>query len=106
MASTIDQKMSLKADYASPTNAPFTITHELQAPPSGTTKPTIPDKTKYLADLRKATVVIQDQINKELTQRMEEDKAAEATKNGRASNRVDEAKEEENYGEEVQEEDE
>lgn len=107
MTSATDQQtMSLKADYASPTNAPFTVTHQLLAPPSGMTKPTVPDKTRYLADLRKATTSLQDQINKELTQRMEEDKAAEVTKNGKASSRVDDAKEEENYGEEVQEEDE
>lgn len=96
-----NDKFSLTASYRSPSNAPFAITHELQAPPSGTTDPTVPDKTRYLNDLRKATASLQEQINKELTQRMEEDKAAEA---GNAPRGVDDAKEEENYGEEVPEE--
>lgn len=97
------QKLSLTGSYSSPTNAPFTTTHELQAPPSGTVAPTVPDKTKYLGDLRSAVAAMQDQVNKELTQRMEEDKATEAGKNGKPA--VDDAKEEENYGEEVQGED-
>lgn len=94
------QKLSLTGSYSSPTNAPFTTTQVLQAPPSGTINPTVPDKTKYLSDLRKAVATMQDQVNKELTQRMEEDKAKEAGKNGKPA--VDDAKEEENYGEEVQ----
>lgn len=94
------QKLTLTGIYSSPTNAPFTTTQELQAPPSGTVDPTVPDKTKYLSDLRKAVATMQDQVNKELTQRMEEDKAKEASKNGKTV--VDDAKEEENYGEEVQ----
>lgn len=105
MAGSSD-KTTLGASYASPTNAPFAVSHELEAPPSGTTNPTVPDKTKYLNELRKATATMQEQINKELTQRMEEDKAEEATKNGKPAKGVDEAKEEENYGEEVVEEEE
>ena len=101
-----NEKTTLTASYISPSNAPFTVAHELEAPPSGTTNPTVPDKTKYLNDLRKATATMQEQINKELTQRMEEDKAQEATKNGKAPKGVDEAKEEENYGEEAPEGDE
>lgn len=104
MASSTCQKLSLSATYTSASNAPFTITQDLDAPPSGITNPTVPDKTKYLTDLRQATAAMQEQINKELTQRMEEDKAAEATKSGKTTNGVDEAKEEENYGEEAQEE--
>ncbi|KAJ0125395.1 gon7 family protein [Diaporthe amygdali] len=100
---TNNQKLSLTGTYSSPSNAPFTTTHDLQAPASGTVNPTVADKTKYLSDLRKATAAMQDQINKELTQRMEEDKAREAGKNGKVA--ADDAKEEENYGEEVQEED-
>lgn len=100
---TNNQKLSLTGTYSSPSNAPFTTTHDLQAPASGTVNPTVADKTKYLSDLRKATAAMQDQINKELTQRMEEDKAREAGKNGTVA--ADDAKEEENYGEEVQEED-
>jgi hypothetical protein len=52
---------------------------------------------------------MQEQINKELTKRMEEDKAKEANGvNGGSKAKakgVDESKEEENYGEEVPEED-
>jgi len=80
----------LTATYSSPTNAPFTLTQTLPAPT---------DKTAYLAALRKATSEMQSQINKELTSRMEDDKDVTA-KSG-----VDEAKEEDNYGEEVPEED-
>lgn len=108
MASSIplstSQKLSLSATYISPTNPPFTLAHALEAPPSGTANPTVPDKTKYLADLRQATATLQEQINKELTQRMEDDnKAAQSTKDGKSANRVDEGKEEENYGEEAPE---
>lgn len=51
---------------------------------------------------------MQEKINKELTERMEEDKAKEETAGGtgkRKANELDEKKEEENYGEEVVEED-
>lgn len=101
----IKKKLSFTATYTSPTNEPFVITHELPAPPSGTTNPTVPDKTEYLSSLREATAIMQDQINKELTQRMDEDKAREAsTKNGGTTTKVvDDAKEEENYGEEAAE---
>lgn len=95
-----NQNMSLTGAYSSPTNAPFTTTQELRAPPSGTVNPTVPDKIKYLSDLRKAVATMQDQVNKELTSRMEDDKARQAGKNGKPL--VDDAKEEENYGEEVQ----
>ena len=93
----------LSATYNSPTNAPFTVTHKLPTPPTSNTK----DKTSYLSALRKATSEMQETINKELTQRMEEDKAREAATangNGTKAKGVDEAKEEDNYGEEVAEE--
>ena len=55
--------------------------------------------------LRKAAAELQGRINAELTQRMEEDKARDATGGGekRLKNGVvlDDGKEEENYGEEV-----
>jgi hypothetical protein len=93
----------LSATYNSPTNAPFTAIHKLSTPPSSKTE----DQTSYLSTLRKATSELQETINKELTQRMEEDKAREAaTSNGNAAKvkGVDEAAEEDNYGEEVVEE--
>jgi hypothetical protein len=99
MASTENLSFSLKATYSSPTNAPFIHEQPLQAPPTSSTK----DKTTYLSALRKATVDLQERINKELTARMEEDKARDAS--GRGKESIDDKKEEENYGEEVVEED-
>ena len=92
----------LSAEYQSPHNVAFTATHQIPAPPSSKTE----DRTAYLAALRKATVVMQEQINTELTVRMEEDKVREAEgANGTAKARgIDEAKEEDTYGEEVVEE--
>jgi Gon7 family len=96
------QKFELpSAIYQSPTNEAFSHTTKLPAPSS--TKTT--DRTSYLAALRKATAEMQETINKELTSRMEEDKAREAAANGISKAKVvDEAKEEDNYGEEVVEE--
>jgi hypothetical protein len=91
----------LSATYQSPSNEPFTHTTKLPAP--STTKTT--DRTSYLAALRKATAEMQETINEELTARMEEDKAREAAASGATKTKVvDEAKEEDNYGEEVVEE--
>jgi hypothetical protein len=99
------QNQLLLATYCSPSNAPFTHTTKIPTPPSE--KPT--DRTAYLGALRKATAVMQEQINKELTARMEEDKAKEAEGlNGVSKAKakgIDESKEEDNYGEEVPEED-
>ncbi|KAF6832170.1 hypothetical protein CMUS01_07025 [Colletotrichum musicola] len=89
---------NFSATYTSPTNEPFTFSETLPAPPSSG----VADKTAYLGALRKAIGSAQDSINKELTARMEEDKAREAGKNGAApKTAVDEALEEENYGEEA-----
>ncbi|AEO71322.1 uncharacterized protein THITE_2092830 [Thermothielavioides terrestris NRRL 8126] len=99
MAST---KPSLSATYTSTTNAPFTISRPLQAPADSTT---VESKTKYLSELRQSVVGLQEQVNRELTARMEEDKAREASAGGAAGAKaVDDEKEEENYGEEAQEE--
>jgi len=96
--------LGLSATYSSPANAPFTLSQQL---------PTLADdsvtaRTGYLAALRQAVVSAQEQINKELTARMADDKAAEAAAADSASvptkkrkPGVDESKEEENYGEEV-----
>ncbi|GKT86542.1 GON7 family protein [Colletotrichum tofieldiae] len=54
------------------------------------------DKATYLNALRKSINTAQENINKELTARMEEDKVKEATRNGAAP-----TLEEENYGEEA-----
>jgi len=98
-ADSTEQHNLLSATYISPSNPPFTHTTKIPTPPS--TKPA--DKVAYLGALRKAAAVMQDQINAELTERMEADRAHEANKEGKA--KVDEAQEEDNYGEEVPEED-
>lgn len=85
---------SLTASYTSALSAPFSIIHSVPDPPSSS----VADKSQNLASLRASIAATQDEVNKELTARMEEDKLRDA-KAG-----VDEAKEEENYGEEVVEE--
>ena len=83
----------LTAIYTSPsTSSAIVFTHPL--PPSST------DQTTYVAALRESTLKLQDDINALLTQKMEEDKAVAGTR------AVDEAKAEENYGEEGAEEEE
>lgn len=94
----------LTATYDSPTNAAFTYNHKLSAPATSDTT----DRVAYLAALRKSTAELQERINTELTQRMEEDKARDATGaavKGKKNGVLDEGKEEENYGEEVVNED-
>ncbi|KAJ2892217.1 hypothetical protein MKZ38_010127 [Zalerion maritima] len=99
----------LKTTYKSPTNQSF-ATSQPMPPPSSTHS--VQDKTAYLSSLRHAIFATQENVNKELTARMEEDKAREAseknrTKKGAAvtngkKRAYDEAKEEENYGEDDQ----
>jgi hypothetical protein len=94
----------LHAIYSSPQNEAFTHTHQISTP--ATDK--VSDRTAYLSALRKAVIDMQERVNKELTSRMEEDKVRETgAANGIEKNGgvVDEAKEEDNYGEEVVEED-
>lgn len=64
--------------------------------------PTTKETAAYLATLRKTTLRLQNEINAFLTQRMEEDKAP-ASGNGNGISTIDEQKEEDNYGEEVEE---
>ncbi|CAD6448823.1 7b8ea994-7fbd-4e87-9ee2-35db97a2cd27-CDS [Sclerotinia trifoliorum] len=94
----------LSATYSSPNNETFEHVHKLPT----LTPDKVSDRTSYLGALRKATVDMQERINKELTARMEEDKVRE-TGNANGSKVdggvIDEAKEEDNYGEEVVEED-
>ncbi|KAL6797144.1 hypothetical protein J3E68DRAFT_426655 [Trichoderma sp. SZMC 28012] len=98
MAQSASSDTALMASYSSPDNAPFSITESISAPPALDTA----GKSKYLESLRASIGTAQDQINKELTTRMEEDKAREEAAG--AVHTVDDEKEEENYGEEVQEE--
>lgn len=98
----------LSAKYTSPTNDTFIFSAAIPNSPALSTtddsaeskKAQVAAKTQYLASLRAAVSKAQDAINKELTACMEEDKARDAKNAG-----VDDAKAEENYGEEVAEED-
>lgn len=89
---------TLSATYTSPTNEPFSASHAIPNPPSSS----VADKAAYLGALRAAVTATQDTVNKELTERMEQDKARGTVAVAAAA---DEDKEEENYGEEVQGED-
>jgi hypothetical protein len=83
----------LTATYASPsTSSPHTISASLPAIPAA---PSTDDRVAYLAELQKVVKNIQGDVNVFLTQKMEEEKAA----GGNA--KLDDAKAEENYGEEV-----
>lgn len=98
-AGSIRQYQIVSATYQSPNNEPFTWREEVTLPS---------DKTAYLGALREATAKMQEQINAELTARMEDDKIRESNGTNGTSKTggvVDEAKEEDNYGEEVAEED-
>lgn len=98
----VKEIQTLSASYQSPTNDAFTSTHQITAPPSSS----MADRTAYISDLRKATAALQEQINLQLTARMEEDKArgSESTSGFATAKGFDEAKEEDTYGEEVPEE--
>ncbi|KAJ9152286.1 hypothetical protein NKR19_g4571 [Coniochaeta hoffmannii] len=91
---------AFSATYQSASNEPFSLSQTFPVPDAEN----VQQRTSYLANLRAAVVDTQEKINKELTARMEEDKARDAT--GPKLADVDEAKEEENYGEEVVEDEE
>ena len=88
------QPPSLKAEYT----APNTSRNFEQTLPSCNIT-TTEGKTEYLAALRGSAGKLQDEINTFLTAKMEEDKALAAL----AGAKVDDRKEEENYGEEGEE---
>ncbi|QSZ32515.1 hypothetical protein DSL72_002093 [Monilinia vaccinii-corymbosi] len=88
---------TLSATYSSPNNEKFEHIRKLPTP---TTSDNVSDRTAYLGALRKATVEMQEKINKELTARMAEDKLRE-TGSKVHGGVIDEAKEEDNYGEEM-----
>ncbi|SPJ82893.1 uncharacterized protein FTOL_10086 [Fusarium torulosum] len=83
---------TLTAEYVSPVSELFKVSHTL---PAISSTASTSDKSAYLKALRASIADTQATINQELTARMEQDKARDAAA---------EAKEEENYGEEVQEE--
>ena len=96
-----ESSFKVTAAYSGPIDA-FNLEKPIPAPASSS----VPDKTQYLGSLRDAISSVQDEINKELTARMEEDKKREAASgNAGTAKGVNEVAEEENYGEEVVEED-
>ena len=86
----------LRAEYKAPKGSK-TFTHTL--PSADVTSTT--EKSAYLSVLRRLVVQTQEDINTFITAKMEEDKAVTSIPGMKA----DEKKAEENYGEEVDEED-
>ncbi|KAL4905156.1 hypothetical protein BDW74DRAFT_178162 [Aspergillus multicolor] len=92
----------LSAAYTSP-QLNRTFEHTINSPAPSPSDENVKVKVAYLSELRKLVPTLQNDINVFLTERMEEDKkAAEAQGRGLSEK---EAKEEENYGEEVVEDD-
>lgn len=89
----------LTASYKSSNNAGFAFAYDLPRMEAVT----LEARTAYLGALKKAITELQETTNKELTKRMDEDiqKCERPNRNGK----LDESKEEENYGEEIIEED-
>ncbi|TLD06408.1 uncharacterized protein PgNI_08189 [Pyricularia grisea] len=99
---------TVSASYKGPSDDSFVVNREIPIPAASSQTPgietmSLADKTNFLKDLRTSVAAVQDQVNKELTQRMEADKAREAGTAAAAT--VNEAEEEQNYGEEVVNED-
>ena len=67
--------------------------------PAVSDQPSTDDRIAYLEKLRDGVVQLQEDINRLLTSKMDEDKAKAAAAGKKST--VDDAKEEENYGEEV-----
>ncbi|KAF2005046.1 hypothetical protein P154DRAFT_571262 [Amniculicola lignicola CBS 123094] len=84
---------SVEAVYTSPiTSSPVTISSPTSLP-TISSSPSTEDRVAYLAKLQTSIKTLQADVNAFLTQKMEDDKAA--------AGKIDDAKEEENYGEEV-----
>lgn len=101
------QPTSLRALYSSPDAPTRTFHHDLSSSPVAS-DPSQKDenvkaKTAYLSELKGLVSTLQDEINAFLTERMEEDKKSAEAQGQKVSDK--EAKEEENYGEEVVEDD-
>ncbi|KAJ5169189.1 uncharacterized protein N7482_004783 [Penicillium canariense] len=88
-------QLNLQAVYTAP-DATKTFTHAI---PAESSTDALAAKQSHLNHLQSLVPMLQDEINVFLTERMEEDKKAQ----GAVSEK--EAKEEENYGEDVVEED-
>ncbi|KAL6249895.1 hypothetical protein RBB50_003751 [Rhinocladiella similis] len=94
----------LKASYLSPSGV-VDIQHVITTPASHAFDTEA--KTQYLGELRASSRKLQDEINKFLTNKMEEDRTAQdqARSGGTSLQKTQDELEEENYGEEVAEED-
>jgi hypothetical protein len=84
---------ALVANYCAPSSEEKNFTQTL---PKCSEEPSTAERTAYLAALRTSITNAQDQINAFLTQKMEED-----NKKAGVASAADDAKAEENYGEEV-----
>ena len=93
-----DNAPSLSVEYNSPSG---TRSFEYKLPKQSR-EVSSAEKTQSLSDLRKAIAQSQKQINELLTQKMEEDKANAAVDGEKHQVQIDDGKEEENYGEEVE----
>jgi hypothetical protein len=91
-----DSQRNTSANYNSPSG-----THTFKIPVDAPckAKPTTSERTAYLSALRATTKQLQADVNKFLTDKMEEDKAKSGT--GKKQDEL----EEQNYGEEQAEED-
>jgi len=98
--SDFNASAKLSADYKSP-NGQHTFSYEV---PAVSQNQSTEETTDFLAKLRQSAVQMQQDVNTFLTQKMDEDKALENTKEVQHNAKVDEDKEEDNYGEEVDEE--
>ncbi|KAF7163571.1 hypothetical protein CNMCM5623_008420 [Aspergillus felis] len=103
MASTNSSQQVLRAVYEAPQPSTRTFEYQLSSPIASPSAENTKVKVAYLSELRSLVPKLQEEINVFLTERMEEDKK-EAEAQGRQLS-AKEAKEEENYGEEVVEED-
>lgn len=96
--------MSLQASYSSPhPPTSHTFQHLVISPLENTGS--VDGKKAYLSELRGLVTELQSEINTFLTERMEEDKKAAEVQGQGLKDSEQEAKEEENYGEENVEDD-
>lgn len=84
---------TLEAHYTSPKTT-TSFAHPLNAPSINLSTD---EKTAYLSTLRKSVSKLQEEVNRFLTQEMDRDKAGLLEGGGK----VDDKKEEDNYGEEI-----
>lgn len=100
-------KPAISASYSSPQppHTSYTFRHEVAAPfPADKEQESVATKKAYLSELRGLVTLVQAEVNVFLTERMEEDKQR-AGAAGAGKDAEQEAKEEENYGEENVEDD-